>query len=113
MPGFATDIERQEHFYDHGSDFGAADVTEYERMAVSFLGPDRPMGVLQCSRRRGDVVRFDPTSNTLGVMALDGTIRTYFKPVRCIDLAAALAAIKRCHDFATHMEYFRECCRLW
>lgn len=113
MPGFATNIERSEHFYDHGGEFGAADATDYERMAISFLGPSRPTGVLQCSRKKGDIVRFDPTSNVFGVMALDGTIRTYFRPVRCIDLPATLIGIKRCHNFATHMEYFKDSCRLW
>jgi len=110
VPGFATAIDRYEHFFDHGSDVGATDEVAYEALAVAFLSIAKPSHVLQCRRRKGDTVRFNPVSNEFGVIAVDGTVRTYYKPIRCVDLPPSLVGIKRCHNFSSHMDYYEDSC---
>ncbi len=67
------------HFQKHGADFGAKNATEYVEKAHAFLH-NPPQGVLTKNRPNGDVVRYDPGTNTFGVMDKSGAPRTFYKP---------------------------------
>jgi len=82
-----------QHFQDHGAQFGAQNALDYVRQAHQFLH-NPPSTVLTRVRANGDVVRYDPVSNTLGVMDKSGAPRTMFKP----DPAK--------HGYPTNREYF-------
>jgi hypothetical protein len=56
--GFATAKKRNAHFVLHGSDFAVRDAQEYEDAADKFLGGTKPVQVLECTRKQGDIVRF-------------------------------------------------------
>lgn len=88
-----------QHFQDHGPEFGAATEVEYEELADRFLAGPRGLGTLECARVRGDIVRFNPTTDEFGVISSDGIIRTYFKPDPLI------------HRQATNLDYYRAECR--
>jgi filamentous hemagglutinin len=110
MATFADSIKRSEHFRDHGAEVGASDERTYEFMAERFLVDPRPIHVMECLRNRGDTVRFDPATDEFGVLAHDGSIRTYYKPIPCINLPPSLLGIKRCHNLTSNLDYFnREC----
>jgi pyocin large subunit-like protein len=66
--GFFDPKERHRHFISHGSDLGAANAAEYEQMADAFLGAPKPPHVGECLRKLGDMLRFDPATDTLGVL---------------------------------------------
>ena len=110
VAAFATSTKRDEHFFDHGSEFGAANEFEYETMAGTFLVQAKPIQVLECVRSRGDILRFDPITDQFGVLSGDGFIRTYFKPVPCAKLPAAMRTSRRCHSFSTNYDYFKNGC---
>jgi hypothetical protein len=38
---------------------------DYENMADTFLGGAKPPPVMECLRKKGDTVRFDPTTDRL------------------------------------------------
>src|SRR5205814_700526 len=59
------------HFADHGAEFGARDPLDYVRQAQDFLR-NLPGNALTKVRPNGDVVRFDPTTDTFGVMDANG-----------------------------------------
>ena len=63
-------------------------------MADRFLTDPRPEGVLERVRPNGDVVRFDPSTDTFGVVSRDGTIRTFYRPDPAV------------HDRASNLECF-------
>jgi hypothetical protein len=67
------------HFADHGTKVGAKHVAEYVNKAHDFLH-NPPPGTLTKVRPNGDVVRYDPQTNTFGVMDANGVPRTFFKP---------------------------------
>jgi pyocin large subunit-like protein len=81
------------HFKDHGGDFGAKNAVDYVRKAQDFLH-NPGAGVLSKTRGNGDVVRFDPATNTFGVMDKTGAPRTFFVP----DPAK--------HGYRTNLDYF-------
>ena len=110
--GFRNDTFRRSHWGDHSSDFGATTVLEYERMADRFLSMSRDSQMLfECSRLRNRArVRYDQTTDTFGILDRDGTIQTFFKPVPCAMLSASLVGIKKCHSFATNLEYAQDSC---
>jgi hypothetical protein len=82
------------HFNDHGADFpGLNNSLEYVADAQSFLRSP-PSGTLTRLRTNGDVVRYNPGSNTFGVMDSSGAPRTYFRP----DPAQ--------HGYPTNLDYF-------
>ncbi|HBI42127.1 MAG TPA: hypothetical protein DDY78_04620 [Planctomycetales bacterium] len=81
------------HFKDHGADFGAINALDYVRRARNFL-LNPPAGTLTKIRPNGDVVRYNSATNTFGVLAPNGSPRTFYKP----DPAA--------HGFATNLDYF-------
>jgi pyocin large subunit-like protein len=81
------------HFQDHGADFGARNTLDYVRQAQDFLR-NPPAGTLTKIRPNGDVVRYNPATNTFGVLGPNGAPRTFFKPDPVV------------HGFATNLDYF-------
>src|SRR5262245_25491896 len=81
------------HFKDHGADFGAKNALDYVRQAQNFLR-NPPAGTLTRIRPNKDVVRYNPVTNTFGVMAPSGLPRTFFKPDPAV------------HGFPTNLDYF-------
>ena len=68
------------HFNDHGADFpGVKNSLEYVAEAQTFLRLP-PSGTRTRLRTNGDVVRYNPGSNTFGVMDSSGAPRTYIRP---------------------------------
>lgn len=98
------------HFADHAHDFGAATDIEYEEMADIFLGGPAPIGAFECTRKHGDLVRYDPATNVLGVLAVDKTIHTYFKPKFCWQATPEQVARLKCHNQKTHLDYVKKQC---
>lgn len=105
---FADRIELEEHYNDHGADFGASDAFEYQNMAEEFLCGDKEVGILQCTRTGGDMIRFCLKTSRFGVISQSGIIRTFFMPLRCVD--KPVHSTKRCHDYASDEDYYRASC---
>src|SRR5271165_1016470 len=85
--GFLNYRQRARHFSEHGVDFGASNANDYEQIADAFLGGAAPLGsVHECTRKMGDKVRYDPTTQAYGVLDSRGVIRTFYKPVPCAAL---------------------------
>jgi RHS repeat-associated protein len=83
-----------DHFGRHGGDFpNLQTVQQYADAARNFLS-DPPPGTLTINRTSGDVVRYHPESNTLGISDCNGTPRTFYKPDPKI------------HGYETNMDYF-------
>jgi filamentous hemagglutinin len=92
-----------EHYNSHVEEFGVQGMgpAEYQERADEFLGAQKPQGVLECVRRNGDRVRFNPATDEFGILSEFGFIRTYFRPDPAI------------HGRPTNIDYFRwECERL-
>jgi filamentous hemagglutinin len=81
------------HFKDHGSDFGAKNALDYVRQAHQFLMKP-PTGTSTRTRANGDMVRYNAYTNTFGVLAPNGSPRTFFKPDPMV------------HGFPTNLDYF-------
>lgn len=81
------------NFRDHGAEFGAQNALDYVRQTHRFLDSP-PSSTLTRVRTNGDVVRYDPVSNTFGGMDKYGAPRTMFKP----DPAK--------HGYPTNRDYF-------
>jgi len=116
--GFLNLRQLNRHFQEHGADFGASDASNYEAQADVFLGEPRTSGVHECTRKKGDIIRYDPRSHAYGVLDSSGVIRTYYKPVPCSSITnaakrAALRTSGRCHGHANNFQYFQAECRKW
>jgi hypothetical protein len=115
--GFINARQLRLHHAEHGVDFGAITADQYEGMADKFLGNPKPPHVYECTRSRGDVIRFDPHSQEYGVLDKNGIIRTYFKPIPCISLPVSerkqMKQTGRCHAHPTNLAYFHEECKKW
>jgi len=102
------------HFSKHGADFGATDARTYEQLADIFLMGALRGNARECRRTGGDVVRFDPASNEYGVIDAAGTVRTFFKPVPCSEVAASVRVATRqsgkCHGSVDNLSYFLSDC---
>ncbi len=82
------------HWKKHGSEFpGIQNAKQYVEAAKKFM-TNPPKGALTRTRANGDVVRYDPKTNTFGVMDKSGTPKTMFKP----DPAK--------HGYPTNLDYF-------
>ncbi|MGN6293493.1 MAG: RHS repeat-associated core domain-containing protein [Chitinophagaceae bacterium] len=69
-----------EHFKKHKSEFPEfKNAKEYAEGAKDFL-QNSPEGTLMKTRPNGDVLKYNPTTNTFGVMDAKGTPKTMFKP---------------------------------
>lgn len=83
------------HFSKHRSDFPEChNAKEYVEKARQFMG-DPPVGTLTKVREPGgDIIRYDPASNTFGIMDKHGTLKTMFKPDA------------NSHKYPTNLDYF-------
>src|SRR5713226_6867877 len=115
--GFLNFRQLNRHFNEHGADFGTSNAREYEESADAFLGGALPSNIHQCTRKGGDMIRYDPQTQTYGVLDSGGIIRTYFKPVPCSSLPASVrSALKqagRCHGHSNNFLYFQSECKRW
>lgn len=79
-------MERDLHFTKHGHKFGAADASEYERMADEFMFGAQPVDARDCMRPNyGDRVRFGFVSHLEGVarrIPAPECVRTFFPAKR-------------------------------
>lgn len=82
------------HWKDHRSDFpNLKNAAQYQKAANRFLNSP-PAGTLTKTRADGDIIRYNPRTNTFAVMTKGGVPRTMFKPDP-----------KR-HGYKTNMDYF-------
>ena len=113
--GFESVEQLNRHFQAHGDDFGASNPNEYEELADQFLGLPKPSAVHECAKACGAILRYDPSTETFGVLDRHGIIRTCFKPVPCSSLPGALReAIRRagrCHNCSNNFSYFKRECK--
>jgi hypothetical protein len=82
-------------------------VARYEFMADRFLSQPQTIDRM---RRRGDKVKYDRVGNTLGIIDVDGTIETFFKPEFCVNVPRNLRNRKQCHNRVTHLDYVMDVC---
>ena len=108
--GFVDNDRRMIHFGDQASDFGAENDLEYEQMADAFLGGPAPSGAFECTRVQGDLVRYNPATNELGVLSTTKIIHTYYKPKFCKDATPAQILRRKCHKQPTHLDYVKKLC---
>lgn len=107
--GFANVRSLNRHFQSHGSDFGTTRSDDYERLADSFMGNPLPSGVQEYRRNGGDILRYDPTTESFGVKDANDFIRTFYKPVPCSSLPASIRSAFRmagkCHPHPDNQSY--------
>ncbi len=79
MP-FRNQFERDIHFRKHGSEFGATDAADYERMADRFMFGTMDPDTHECTRPRGfDRIRFGYTTYIEGVACTNPVyLRTFY-----------------------------------
>jgi pyocin large subunit-like protein len=110
IKGFASDQLLEQHHADHADDFGAPDPRKYEELARAFLEEPKEKWFKECTRKAGDLVRYDPTSNRLAIMSTTGIIRTFYKPRFCSTVPPEKKGIKKCHNQPTHLAYVKQVC---
>jgi len=108
--GFEDDYARESHWSDHSSDFGNISDVEYEKLADDFFGRPKTKAIMECFRSSGDLVRYDSTTNEIGILRSDRVIRTYYKPKFCWQLTAAERLRGKCHKQKTHLHYAKKQC---
>jgi filamentous hemagglutinin len=98
--GFADWEEKENHFLDHRHEFGDtfSSADEYEAAAIAFLMAPLTGTVLQCVRRNGDALRFDPSTDEFAICDRAGYLKTYYKPD------------PSWHEQASNLIYFRGQC---
>jgi pyocin large subunit-like protein len=115
--GFANARQLNRHYQEHGIEFGAATVKEYEILADAFWANPKPVHVHQCVRGKGDTVRFDPTTETFSVLDTSFVVRTFFKPKPCSTIPEPARTVirnsGRCHDETSNLQYFYQECKRW
>jgi pyocin large subunit-like protein len=104
--GFASRVHRLGHWADHQADFGGIGVARYEARADRFLSKPVHVGIRQCTRKGGDIVRFDLVTDESAVMSTAGVVRSYFKPMPCVVIKR-----KGCHRLPDNLTYFHETCK--
>jgi len=101
------------HFARHRADFVAVSETEYEGLANRFLSGTLHSDLLQCTRKQGDIVRYNVATTEFGVLSSRGIIRTYFKAKPCASLPPTAPKVG-CHGYSDNLQYFKiECLRTW
>jgi len=112
--GFESIAQLKRHFQEHGDDFGASNPDDYEQMADTFLGGDKPDTVLECPRSGGGKLRYDPAREAFGAVNGAGIIGTYFKPIPCSSVRGSIREATRragrCHKYANNLVYFKAEC---
>lgn len=73
------------HYERHGEEFQGISLEEYKVRAETFLTGELPTGIRECRRANKDVIRFNPMTHELGIIAADGIIRTFMiaNPLPC------------------------------
>jgi pyocin large subunit-like protein len=81
-PGFRTERLLDQHYAKHGHEFGKITKAEYLHYAQELR--DAPVGgpVLESRRRDRVITRYHRAKRWFGAYNSDGTIRTFFIPVR-------------------------------
>ena len=116
--GFRSNLELRQHYADHGAEFRVTTIAEYEALADALWADPKPAHIHEYRRRRGDIIRYDPTTEAFGVVDNKSVIRTFFKPIPCASISVVVERIMmkqsgKCHDYATNLEYFRVRCQQW
>lgn len=70
----------EQHFRDHGSDFGSGSEDEYAQQAQDFFLRSQAEGLPTKIDEDGVIRVFDPATNEFGSYNSNGTTRTYFGP---------------------------------
>lgn len=69
-----------EHWLKHSKEFpGLQNAKQYVEAATDFLH-NPPVGTVSITRKNGDVLRYNFSTNTFGIMDVNGVPRTMFKP---------------------------------
>ena len=100
-----------DHFSRHHVRLGLKSEKEYQRKASEFLLTSAAeRGIQDCTRKYGDLVRYDPITDEFGVLSSAGIIRTYFKAVPCHALLLP-APMLDCHKGGlSNLDYFLSEC---
>lgn len=80
--GFRTQRHLDDHYRKHGHEFGEITKADYLRMAQELRDARAGGDVLEAKRRDGVVTRFHRRRGWFGAYDSNGTIRTFFIPVR-------------------------------
>ena len=73
------------HWNKHKGEFPELqNAKQYAERANDFLA-NPPKGAFNKTNSRGDTLRYDPSTNTFGVLSKDGAPRTMFRPDNGID----------------------------
>jgi pyocin large subunit-like protein len=77
--GFISWVERESHFQVHELEFNPpfASGAEYEIAPIAFLTAPVTATVMECVRRNGDTIRYNPPTNEFAICDRDGVLRTY------------------------------------
>jgi len=70
----------QEHFENHGADFGATSPEDYANKANEFLTRAQNENLPMVEGGDGVIRAYDPETNAFGSYNPDGTTKTFFKP---------------------------------
>jgi pyocin large subunit-like protein len=98
---------RLKHFGDHGADFGALTIGDYEAMADHFMTKVRSATMVECIRQpQGDILcRYDTATGEYGVVYIGGHLITYFRPIPGAHIPVR-ARPRNMHGYLTNMDYF-------
>lgn len=70
----------EQHFWDHGADFGSTSPSDYAQQASDFLVQSQADSLPTKIDTNGVIYVYDPSTNTFGAYNADGTTRTFFEP---------------------------------
>lgn len=113
VTGFRTPTLLTIHFGWHGATVGATDEQDYEQKAKAFLEADiTNTTILEHTRSRGDVVRYNPTTEEFAIASATGHIRTYYIPIPQL-LAPTGTNSRITHTHQTNYDYYLYCCTQW
>ena len=80
-PGFRSRAQFNEHYQNHGAEFGHISKAEYLRLAQELRYAPARGPILQAVQRTGVITKFDTVRGYFVAYNPDGTIRTFFIPV--------------------------------
>jgi hypothetical protein len=78
--GFHNQSTAQNHFQNHGSEFGYQSLADYQKGAQDFLKEAEGKGYPVKIDLNGRIRIYDPATNRFGAYDSDGSVVTYFKP---------------------------------
>lgn len=82
LENFASEDLLEIHFNKHASEFSNISKEKYLKLASSFAKLEPSDEIVQLTRSDGSTSKYCFTTNEFIVINADGTIRTYFKPVK-------------------------------